>query len=254
MNDYARRMMYDRMRMPRGEEMMRHRGEEGGNKYFIYRDGRNSADSRGRRDYADMRDGRNPYGSRGGYVVSSKRDRAMDYADYRGDMRGDYAYDSRSDYESDSRDYARGRRDYGSEYGDREYDRAYSSPDHRYDGMDSEYDRQYDYDYADGASKLTKKDIKKWEKHLENADGTMGKKYTKEQIMPIANQLGIKFNDFNEEELTMAVNMLYSDYCKVLGGDMMMYVKLAKAFLEDDDFDGKGSEKLMLYYRCIVEE
>lgn len=239
MNDYARRMiMRDRMPMPRREEMMRHRGEEGGNKYFIYRDGRDG------RDYADMRDGRNPYGSRGGYVVSSKRDRAMDYADYRGDMN----YDNRNDY-------ARNRRDYGSEYGDRAYDRGYSQPDYRYDYMEDERDRQYDYDYADGDShKLTKKDIKKWEKDIENADGTMGKKYSKEQIMPIAQQLGIKFNDFTEDELVMTANMLYSDYCKVLGSDMMIYVKLAKAFLEDDDFDGKGSEKLMLYYKCIVEQ
>lgn len=73
-------------------------------------------------------------------------------------------------------------------------------------------------------------------------------------VVPAAQQLGIKFNEYSEDEFAMAVNMLYSDYCKSVGGDMMMYIKMAKAFLEDDDFDGNGSEKLALYYRCIAEQ
>jgi hypothetical protein len=70
------------------------------------------------RDYLMRRDGRNPYGSEGGYVTSrrSRRDRGMDYADYRRDYRGgDYEYGSRrSDMAYSEQDMARGRRDYES--------------------------------------------------------------------------------------------------------------------------------------------
>jgi hypothetical protein len=70
------------------------------------------------RDYLMRRDGRNPYGSEGGYVTSrrSRRDRGMDYADYRRDYRGgDYEYGSRrSDMAYPEQDMARGRRDYES--------------------------------------------------------------------------------------------------------------------------------------------
>lgn len=65
-----------------------------------------------------MMDMRNPYGSRGGYVVSSRRrrDRGMDYADYRRDYRGgDYEHGSMyGDRAYSEQDMERGRRDYES--------------------------------------------------------------------------------------------------------------------------------------------
>lgn len=75
---------------------------------------------RGRMMDYRMMDMRNPYGSEGGYVTSSRRgrrgrrDRGMDYADYRRDYRvGDYEYDSRrGDMAYSEQDMARGRRDY----------------------------------------------------------------------------------------------------------------------------------------------
>lgn len=255
MNEHARRMM---MHRGSGGGMPEEMG--GGNKYFIYRDGNDMRDGRG--DYGDMRDGRNPYGSRGGYVDSMPYDMAYDNRrdmSYR-DM-NDMNYGGGRDMMYGKRDmqdgYSDGNygRDYASGYGDRYGEKPYGRPDYRYDSMADERHGQRDYGYGDyHSSKLTKKDIKKWEKELENADGTMGKKYSKDQIMPIAQQLGIKFSDYTEDELVMAANMLYSDYCKVFGGDMTHYVKAGKAFLEDDDFDGTGSEKLSLYYRCIVEK
>lgn len=245
------------------------------------------------KNYLRIRDGRNPYGSRGGYVDSRSgrrdmaRGRGRDYAmedmrgrgrDYR-DMarggRGDYNYgnDSRYDYNSeysgrqDYRDYAehdmrrssmdyeqsgQSGRDYGYEedghYGKRYYPVEAMGTFNGYYGMGEE-------DYADYASsKLSSKDIKKWEKELENADGTKGKKWDVEQIRQVAQQHGIRFEEYSPELLTAITNMLYSDYCKVLGSDMMIYVKMAKAFLEDDDFDGEPEEKAMLYYKCIVSK
>ena len=70
---------------------------------------------------------------------------------------------------------------------------------------------------------------------------------------------GIRFEDFDERELCMTVNMLYSDYCEVNKPyvsperECHYYVELAKAFLEDDD-GPEPSEKLALYYYCIAED
>lgn len=195
-----------------------------------------------------MRDGRNPYGSRGGYVTSRdprRRDRAM----------------GREEYE-DGRQGVKGTGMYGM--GGMRYDRAYEQP----TMMNKDYNHEEDYGYGVGyfdydtedygydmtGNKLTSKDIKKWERHLENADGTTGKHFDIDQIRQVAQQLGIRFDEFSPELLCAIVNMMYSDYCKVLGGDLMIYVKLAKAFLEDDDFDGTPEEKAYLYYKCIVEK
>lgn len=222
-----------------------------------------------------VRDGRNPYGSRGGYISRTRprgRDRASeDMARVRG--RNDYNYGNdivRNDYterggQSNYRDYAEhdmGR--YPMDYEQsRQYDRGYE---YEQDGHYNNYrpieamgyfNGYYDMgeDYADyGTAKLSSKDIKKWEKGLENADGTKGKKWDTDQIRQVAQQHGIRFEEYSPELLTVIANMLYSDYCKILGADLMMYVKLAKAFLEDEDFEGEPEEKAMLYYKCIVSK
>lgn len=187
------------------------------------------------------------------------RDNAMgeDYGyemDYGYDMAGsDYARGGRGrgrDNASDYADYA----DYGDYAGQGGRDGGYGYGVGMFD-----YDTEdYGYDMAmggrDGASKLSSKDLKKWEKELENADGTKGKKWDSDQIKQVAQQHGIRFDEYRPETLTAVANMLYSDYCKVLGADMMLYVKLAKAFLEDDDFEGEPEEKVMLYYKCIVSK
>lgn len=186
----------------------------------------------------NRRDGRNPYGSRGGYIDSKdprRRDRMHEpeirrYGDDYARRNNDY------NYSEPRRDYNR-QEDYGYGYGFGMFD--YDTEDYR--GMDGHY-------------RLSKKEIKKWEKDLENADGSKGPKYTMEQVMPIAQQVGIRFEEFSPELLTAIANMFYSDYCKVLGNDLTIYVKLAKAFLEDDDFDGSPEEKAYLYYTCIVEK
>ena len=206
------------------------------------------------------RDMRNPYGSRGGYVVSDKamndmaRGGNMDYA--RGGRSGgyrdyaDYAeYDSRQNYNDyASWDYARNGRDYersgqsGNDYG------------YGYGVGMFDYDTE-DYGYGrDGAHKLSRREIKKWEKGLENADGTKGAKWQIDQIKQIAQQQGIKFDEYSPELFAVVMNALYADYCKVLGADPIMYAKLTKAWLEDDDFEGEPEEKAMLYYKCIVSK
>lgn len=119
-----------------------------------------------------------------------------------------------------------------------------------YDNDGRHYEEQNEYDQMG----LNHSEFKRWKSMLKNADGTRGEKFDMNQIMPIAKQMNIDYRRFNEEDLVMAVNMLYSDYCKIFGNDITKYVAMAKAFLEDDDFDGTGSEKLATYFHCIVNK
>ena len=65
---------------------------------------------------------------------------------------------------------------------------------------------------------------------------------------------------YTEDDLCMAANMLYSDYCEVLKPyisrepekEADFYVKMAKAFLDDEDAPD-GSAKLAMYYFCIAD-
>lgn len=262
--------------------LMRRGGRDGRNPYGSR--GGYVVSSRGRGRGRDIAMNEMDY-ARGGR--GRGRDRSMSGSDY------DYARSGRMDYNMGS-DMARGRNDYAEynrgqnnrDYAD--YDMARNSMDYEqsrqsgrdygymedghygrtyypieamgtfngYYGMgeqDYGYDYGYDYRY-DGAAKLSSKEIKKWEKDLENADGTKGKKFDTEKVMHAAQQMNIKFDEYSPELLSAITNMMYSDYCKVLGGDLMIYVKLAKAFLEDDDFEGEPEEKAMLYYKCIVSK
>lgn len=104
---------------------------------------------------------------------------------------------------------------------------------------------EYDQHNMEDELKLSPKELKKWKKEI-------GEKFRLEEILPVAQQMNIKFKDFTEDEFCATVNMLYSDYSSVLGNDVHNYVAMAKSFLNDDDFDGTGAEKLALYYKCIA--
>lgn len=145
----------------------------------------------------------------------------------------------------DGRDYARG--DYGR------------------GGYDGRRGRDYGRDYARGGrgGRDGNYDEERFEDEdekylMEIQDGTRGPHFNMEQVMEAAKAVGIRFEDFDERELCMTVNMLYSDYCEVNKPyvsperECHYYVELAKAFLEDDD-GPEPSEKLALYYYCIAE-
>jgi hypothetical protein len=72
--------------------------------------------------------------------------------------------------------------------------------------------------------------------------------------------MGVTFNSYDEKDLCMAVNMIYSDFCekakKYVPADRMLQfcIDFAVAWLEDDDASVEGAEKLALYYCCIVED
>lgn len=216
-------------------------------------------------------DGRNPYGSRGGYVTSRdprRRDRGqyderdMDYRYERdnGHYRGEYERypyeEMRGDFEY-SRQYRDGNRpneirgDYRGDYGD------YGEEDYR--GRKRNSRGQYMSDRGDYGEdmRLSKEDMKEWEKKLVNDDGSHGAHFDKEQIDQVARSIGIDPKEFGDGVLCMATQMMYSYYCgvaKKFGVDRLeYYIELAKAFLKDKDFDGDGAEKLFLYYTFIAD-
>lgn len=89
---------------------------------------------------------------------------------------------------------------------------------------------------------------------MENEDGTRGPHWSLEETTTLANQYGIALGSkFNRYDWFVALNMVYSDYCKVLmsitgSNNTKHYVEFAKAWLNDKDIeDGK-----MWYYYVYV--
>ena len=182
-----------------------------------------------------MRDGRNPYGSRGGYVTSrrGRRDRA------------DYDYDM----PRDGRDYDMAQNVSYPMYGIGGY-RPYEG-----DMADYDYARRsgrgrdyYDYDYAQEDEEW-KQHLKKWSEKLKKKDRF---NMPKDQVLQNAKQMGVKFEDYNEEEFLTTYYMVLSDYPKI-ANEPHTYLALAKDWLEDKDTALKGSEKLCAYYYEIVK-
>lgn len=212
-----------------------------------------------------MRDGRNPYGSRGGYVSSRKGRRGRDRANYNYDMnmdnRGnDYrGYDRNMDY---GNDYAK----YDSRY-DSRYDREYRNQDGHYPNERyREYYRPMDYEmygiggirpmYHDGMYDYAKEDMEKeykedlheWIEKLKKKD-RFG--LTKDQVVDKGKQMGVRYDKFNEMEFYAVYLMLVSDF-KQVSNDPHYYLALAKEWLEDDDVEMKGSDKVCAYLYSIV--
>lgn len=203
-------------------------------------------------------DGRNPYGSRGGYVSSRRPRRDRDMDDY-GMPKGDYRRGGGMPPMRDYNDYdMRGdmrRMDYGSyDMRGRDYGDDYAGHDY------ADYGDYGVRDYGEMEyGKMSHKDIENWKRHLKNQDGTMGEHFKKDQVHQAARQIGVNPEEYgNEHIFGLVMNMMYSDYCAVakkFGLDRPdFYAELAKAFLNDKDFEGEPEEKVWLYYKCISEK
>lgn len=216
-----------------------------------------------RRVIMDRRRGDRNYRSGGGYHTGRDYGRGQYGGEFYGDYESDYARTMpgggyRRDYAEQEYDMPDGRRGvkgtgpYG--IGGRLHyprrDRA------MYDGNDYP-----EMDYADQERmKLTKSEIREWKEDLQNADGSRGPHFTAEQIMQASQALGLQMRGYDEKELCLTANMLYSDYCRVFeqfiprDKEAMVYVKMAKAFLDDPDASVHGAEKLAAYYYAIVDD
>lgn len=93
---------------------------------------------------------------------------------------------------------------------------------------------------------------KEWTAMMENEDGTTGPHWSMEQVKKVIEQRGMPGDPV---EIWVAMNMMYSDYCKVakkLGVNTMdFYAEMARAFL--DDKDAGVPDKLTAYYNHVVK-
>lgn len=190
------------------------------------------------------RDGRNPYGSRGGYVTThrGRRDRrsmSMDYREYADRPYGKGAVDREYGLPYNAmqqpREYNRGMEFYG--YGAMQ-------PMNSYDGGYQPY-----YDYGSGKDEEYKEDLKDWAKKLKKFDKF---NVSKDELINQARNMGLKFQDYDEEEFITTYYMLMSDYKLDMLNSPQAYIIMARDFLEDEDSELKGGEKLCTYMYEIV--
>ena len=181
----------------------------------------------------------------GDYEVRRSRDHGVHEPDYGEDYRGHMEYRGEVEHDGRRGGYNTGR-DHGEDY------RGDMRGDYRGD-MRGDYRRDYGEEL-----KLSRSDMKRWKKMLKNGDGTTGEHFSADQMREVSHQIGARYDEYDEMDLCMTANMLYSDLCEALRPlvpkekEAMVYAKMAKAWLEDDD-GPEGSEKLALYYYCIVD-
>lgn len=181
--------------------------------------------------------------------------------DYRG-SRGNY--EVRGDFESyDSRRGVKGTGRYSRDRGMNpyEYDERYEDYGNRAYHNEEYYPDYNMRDYGEmDKMKLSKRELKRYERELINADGSQAPHFKDmQQILNVAQQIGVKYDGFDEADFCFVMNMLYSDYCLAVrkfvpqDRELMFYADLAKAWLTDEDAP-EGSEKLYLYVKCITDE
>lgn len=116
-----------------------------------------------------------------------------------------------------------------------------------------DYRRGRDYrDYADDDyDKEYHEDLKKWAEKLKQYDRF---NMPKEQAINSARQMGVNFEDYDEDEFYTVYLMQVSDY-PTIANEPRIYLGMAKAWLEDKDIKLDGSDKLCKYmYEIAMAE
>lgn len=91
---------------------------------------------------------------------------------------------------------------------------------------------------------------------MENEDGTRGPHWSVEETTALASQYGINLgNRFNRYDWFVALNMVYSDYYKVIvsitnSNSTKHFVELAKAWINDKDIDEGKMRYYYIYVMC----
>lgn len=159
------------------------------------------------------------------------------YMDYKrpGESYRVYDYEMRNDY-------ARGR-NRGPEYNKDDDYRYERRRDYRGDYRSDYSDEDYDEEYYE--------DLEKWIKKLKK-DDRFG--LNKEQVIQKAQEMGVSFKDYDEEEFYAIYLMHMSDYPQV-ANEPHTYLAMAKAWLEDKDLHIEPSEKVCKYlYEIVMAE
>lgn len=98
---------------------------------------------------------------------------------------------------------------------------------------------------------MTKERAEEWMKNLHNEDGTTGAHWSYDQTTNLMRQKGYNFDPI---EFYAAINVMYSDYCKVAKkmnvNTVDFFASMAEAFLADQD---AVEDKLAAYYAHIVK-
>lgn len=93
--------------------------------------------------------------------------------------------------------------------------------------------------------KVGEKEVSLWVSGMENADGTTGEHWTKEETKEVAESMGIT----PDCKWYGVMNMMYSDYFEVASAYGVntpdFYAEMAKAFIEDKD--GKENK-----FECLI--
>ena len=157
-------------------------------------------------------------------------------------MGNPHEYNDHRDYatapEYNWADHSRGRDmrgDYRSDYRDYRYDMR--------------YDMRGDYHSSKGGEEEYYEDLERWTEKLKRKDRF---KVKKEEIISHAKQMGVRFDEFTEEEFYVVYLMMVSDF-KAVANDFRSYLNMAKEWLMDDDIEVSPSEKLCIYYYEIVK-
>lgn len=97
---------------------------------------------------------------------------------------------------------------------------------------------------------------------MENEDGSRGQHWSIEETTALANQHGIRLDDkFNKYDWYVALNMVYSDYYKVIinianSNSSKFFVELAKAWICDRCVKCKTrltrSVKKIINWHCLL--
>lgn len=111
---------------------------------------------------------------------------------------------------------------------------------------------------AEETGKFDRVKMRVWVDGMDNADGSHGAHWSKDQTIAVGRSYGIDFGgDISAECWYTALNMMYSDYYPTavkFGVDRPeFYASLAKDFLCDPDAPGGAKHKLEGYYRGVVE-
>ena len=204
---------------------------------MAYRDMRSDYRSN---DMGDM--ARNDYGYDGHYGMHGGRHGGYEPVEFMGYCSGYYG--------SPEQDYARGDMNYRN-YDMRGRDSGYPMHGQHY----PPYDYGYPYDdYGDYGETLSEKELEHWcEKLKKQLDDQEKQMFQKDMISQKAKSMGMQMQGFGEKELEVVTIMLYDDFKRTLGRNPDTYIKLAYDWLNDQDSELKGAQKLAVYHDEIVE-
>lgn len=100
-----------------------------------------------------------------------------------------------------------------------------------------------------------------WVSNMENnSDGSKGERWSVDEVENIVNKYWMGTEKITSLEWWVALNMVYSDYCRLpekfkISDKTEFYFELAKLFLVGDK-DGKGTpcERLLNHYKYMVKK